>query len=80
MRSNTADSVARQRSFPAFAAPRKARVARLDGVREGHGDVAQADVGQQVAQRVHRRQRQHRHDLRSNMKLCYEAVQELVAW
>ena len=38
--------------------------------------MAQADVGQQVAQRVYRRQRQHRHDLRSNVKLCYEAMQE----
>ena len=30
----------------------------LDGVREGHRDMAQADIGEQVAQRVHGRQRQ----------------------
>ena len=40
--------------------------------------MAQADVGQQVAQRVHRRQWQNRHDLRSSsLQLCHEVMQEL---
>ena len=48
--------------------------ARLDGVREGHGYMAQAHVGEQVAQRVHGRKRQHRDNLqrvKSSQSACW---------
>jgi len=38
----------------------------LDGVREGHCHLAQAHVGERVAQRVHQGQRQDGQDLQTN--------------
>ena len=50
-------------TYPPNPPTREHGLQRLDGVREGDGHAAQADVGQRIAQRVHRGQRGDAHGL-----------------